>query len=475
MSLIWLAFLSLITVQGYAAEQPANSPLVHETEAGFEAELNSEAPEELMPQTPETDNAVVPVTSPESETPAETVPTPTEPDPSTETATDPSLLENSPKLLYSEDQETSYLDAIAEIENTYGPYDRNLSQHLMGLGVNYQNRGRHVEAVDIFRRAMHVSRISDGLYSLSQIPMLEHLIESGVASGDWESANESHQYLYWLYKRNFGENDPRMLPAITKLSNWHLNAYALDGGSGLFEHLINAHNLYNMAISIISRAYGEYDLRLVGALKGLTVSNYYLATYQTSAAQRDAFQTGFSTSRSQIDEKARLDQYILNSYSSGKAAISRIRDVYASNPQIPEDAEVVAQIQLADWNLLFNRWHTAMDLYQSAYDALVASPDGKALADEYFSRPVALPDMPLLKSNLDTTEETGNEYVLVSFDVTRNGHARNVEILESYPEDNTRNRSQVRKALKQTKFRPRFADGTPTDTQHLTHRYVFSN
>lgn len=479
MSLTRLVFFSLITVQVYAAEPSSNQPLVHETEAGFESELNSELPDELVPETPpEPDTnpdvlppeAAVPATQDEPDS-AEASPIASQP---AETEEELSALEESPQLLYNSKQETSYLDAIAEIENSYGPYDKNLSQHLMGLGVNYQNRGRHKEAVDIFRRAMHVSRISDGLYSLSQIPMLEHLIESGVASGDWESANDSHQYLYWLYRRNFGENDPRMLPAITKLSNWHLNAYALDSGTGLFEHLISAHNLYNMAISIITRAYGEYDLRLVGALKGLTVSNYYLATYQANAPQRAEFETGFASNRSRMDEKARLDQYILNSYSSGKAAISRIRDVYASNPQVPEDAEVVAQIQLADWNLLFNRWHTAIDLYQSAYDSLVTSPNGKTLADEYFSKPVALPDLPLLKSNLDTTEE-GNEYVLVSFDVTRNGHARNIEIIESYPEDDVRNRSQVRRTLKQTKFRPRFADGAPADTKQLMHRYVFSN
>lgn len=483
MSLTQLVFFSLITVQVYAAEPSSNQPLVHESEAGFESELNSDLPDELVPETtteteakpeaptPETSNPALQDIPSASETPSEESPATSQADATQEDLT---RLEESPQLLYNSKQETSYLDAIAEIEDSFGPYDKNLSQHLMGLGINYQNRGRHEEAVDIFKRAMHVSRISDGLYSLSQIPMLEHLIESGVASGDWESANDSHQYLYWLYRRNYGENDPRMLPAITKLSNWHLNAYALDAGSGLFEHLISAHNLYNMAISIITRAYGEYDLRLVGALKGLTVSNYYLATYQATAAHRADFETGFTNSRTRMDEKARLDQYILNSYSSGKAAISRIRDVYASNPQVPEDAEVVAQIQLADWNLLFNRWHTAMELYQSAYDSLLTSPNGKSLADEYFSRPVALPDLPLLKSNLDTAEE-GNEYVLVSFDVSRNGHARNIEVIESFPEDDVRNRSQVRKALKQTKFRPRFADGVPTDTKQLMHRYVFAN
>jgi hypothetical protein len=368
----------------------------------------------------------------------------------------------------------SYLDAIANLEAEYGPYHGGLSQHLMTLGENYQSRGNHDDAAEVFRRAMHVSRIGEGLYSLSQVPMLERLIESNVASGDWESASESHHYLYWLHRRNFGEEDPRMLPVITKLSNWHLNAYALDVGSGLFQHLINAHNLYSMAVSIIDQNYGQNDLRLVGALRGLTVSNYYLATYQASSAKKTDFEAGFGNSKSNADEKARLEQYILNSFSSGKRAISRIRNVYAANPESPAEAEIQAQIELADWNLLFNRWHTAMDMYQQAYDNLAANEETKSKAQEFFGRPIALPDLPLLKGNLDTANDA-QEYVLVKFDVTPNGRARNIEILESYPEDSVRNRSRVRKALKASKFRPRFENGAPAITERMVHRYVFAD
>lgn len=378
------------------------------------------------------------------------------------------------QVVISDNLEDDYLDAIADVEQAYGPYHSDLSEHLTGLGINYQVRGRHDEASEVFKRAMHVSRVSEGLYSLNQVPILERLIESNVSSGDWESASENHYYLYWLHRRNFGEDDPRMLPVITKLSNWHLNAYALDVGNGLFQHLINAHNLYSLAVNIIDTSYGQNDLRLVGALKGLTVSNYYLATYQASNARRMEFDAGFSSAKANADERARLDQYILNSYSSGKRAIDRMRHVYASNPDAPEEAAVKAQIQLADWNLMFNRWHTAIDMYQNAYDTLAASPDSHPMTEEFFGRPVALPDLPLLKGNLDTTNDA-NEYVLVSFDVTENGRASNIEIIEALPEDSTRNRSRVRKALKSTKFRPRFENGAPITTEKLTHRYVFAN
>jgi hypothetical protein len=368
---------------------------------------------------------------------------------------------------------SEYQMHIESLEGEHGPYHNQLSEHLVGLGIAQQNNGDHENAIDTFSRAMHVNRINSGLYSLSQVPILERLIESHIAQGQWEDASNSHEYLYWLHRRNFGENDPRMLPAIEKMSKWHLQAYSLNVGSGLFHHLINAHNLYSLAVNIIDHFDGEdeeHEERLINALRGITVSNYYLATFQASSLSRSNQQ--MIGEKPTQDDQIRLEQYIMNSYSSGKKAIKRIHDVYASNPDAYPTGAVEAQVELADWHLLFNRWHTAMDMYQQAYDNLAQNPETESKAKELFSKPVALPDMPLLNTKVDNSN-LNNEYVLVNFDVSANGRARNIEIVESNPPENVRNRSKVRKSLKYAKFRPRFEGGVPVITQNLTHRYVF--
>jgi len=367
----------------------------------------------------------------------------------------------------------NYHVAIADIEEAYGPYDSNLPQHLMSLGLIYQAGGQHAEAAEVFERAVHVQRIGGGLYDLNQVPMLEKLIESNVARGSWDNASKNHQYLYWLHKRNFGDDDPRMLPVIDKLSNWHLNAYALDTSSGLFQHLISAHALFSMAVSIIDTNFGDDDIRLVDALRGLTISNYYLATFNSSAKSSN-FESSFSNSNARNTEKAQLEQYIINSYNSGKKAIHRMMDVYAQNPEAPVTAVVSAKIELADWNLLFGRWHSAMDIYKQAYAELTQSSETTQFAEEFFGHPKALPDLPFLKGNLDTIN-SDMSYVLVSFDVSEHGRAKNINIVESHPKANIRIRSRVRNSLKAAKFRPRFADGKPAITAGLTHRYVFPN
>jgi len=57
--------------------------------------------------------------------------------------------------------------------------------------------------------------------------------------------------------------------------------------------------------------------------------------------------------------------------------------------------------------------------------------------------------------------------------VTSYGRAKNVNILESFPDDQMRLRSRVRRSLKAAKFRPRFENGEAVLTETLRHRYLF--
>ena len=84
----------------------------------------------------------------------------------------------------------SYQFYITDLESRYGPYAPGLSEQLLGLGSVYQKQGLHEEAAAVFKRGVHVARINDGLYSSSQIPLLQGLIQSLVAMGEYEGADE---------------------------------------------------------------------------------------------------------------------------------------------------------------------------------------------------------------------------------------------------------------------------------------------
>lgn len=364
--------------------------------------------------------------------------------------------------------------AIAQLESDWGPYHSGLSEHLVSLGLNLKNNGHYQEAHEALDRAMHLSRINEGLYSLNQVPILEQLIETNVAAGNWQKASENHNYLFWLYRRNYEPNDPRMLPTLRKLSHWHLNAFSMGLGSGLFNHLVNAHSMFASSAAIIESNYGDSDLRLVDALQGLKVSNYYLATYQGANKEKPTFEASFGSQQAEREQQQRLEQFILRSYGNGRAAIARIIDVYENNPESPPYAVERSQVDLADWQLLFNRPQSAMALYQNVLFDLEAQEDTEEVIHELFAQPVQLPILETLSLE-EEQADSNDQYVLVQFDVNRYGAVRNIEILESHPEDDIRNRSRVRSTLKSAKFRPRFENGEAAETRGLVRRYVFND
>jgi len=368
------------------------------------------------------------------------------------------------------DRVTNVNDEIARIESEQGAFSAELSEHLISLASRYQAKGKHADAIEVYKRALHVQRINEGLYSMNQVPTMEAMIDSEIALGDWDEAANRHAHLYWLHQRNFGEDDPRMLPMLEKMSSWHLNAFALSPVN-VANHLLSAHQLYSMSIDIIDKNYGTTDLQLIEPLKGLAVSNYYLATLQADQSRRSALVSTSSDNSAEAERKARLDHYILNSYYNGKQAITKMIEIYESTPEADPSDLIAAHVQLGDWYMMFSRTSAAMDEYEMAFQSSEESELPNEMKTKLFGRPRALPDMPLLETQAHDTNAP-HEYVVVRFDVNSRGEARNVDILESMPEDNVGNRALVRRNLKEAKFRPRMVDGRAVDTNGIVHRYI---
>lgn len=422
-----------------------------------------------------------------------------------------------------------YLQKVDNIELEAGAYASELTEPLLSLGLSYQQQGNHLRAIDVFKRAMHINRINEGLYNLGQVDILEPLIASHMARRQWKNVNKRYDYLYWLLRRNAEQDDKRLLPLIYKLSGWYLDSYSAHAGLSTALHLMNANDLYSMAVDIIDAQYGENDLRLVNALRGLAVSNYYLANNSVLLVDQQI------NSNTTVDEqvtpkKYRLASYVNKSFSSGVKAISRMIDVYASNPMSPRFSQEKALVELGDWYLRFNKRDSAFSQYQLAYELLVKQQATQEEINTLFGWPVALsilyqnhhelarPPQTITMMQVpkytqatakslsmanDSVASTGNlerplpeslgstsgttsigasyslasgvqpRYVVVSFDVTRTGKTRNIEVVESQPSDAYSIRSKARDYLKVTRFRPRFSDGTPVLTRRVTHRYLF--
>ena len=155
---------------------------------------------------------------------------------------------------------SGYEDLLDDIQKEYGVYDSRLTQELVSLGLAYQAQGEHDDALKAFKRAWHVDRVNAGLYSKSQMGLLEHIIDSHAALEDWRAVADDYDYLHWVYKRNHEPNDPELLPIIKRLRRWHVHAYNRDTGRALTEHFYAADDLYNQGIEIIESHTGKREL-----------------------------------------------------------------------------------------------------------------------------------------------------------------------------------------------------------------------
>ena len=386
-----------------------------------------------------------------------------------------------------------YEQEIRKREAEHGVYDPATGEYLLSVGLVYQNNGNHDEAVDAFARALQIKRVNEGLQSIGQLLILEQLIKSNIANADWEEVDRNYQQLLWIHKRNYDTGDPRLLPVVDKVGRWKLKAYKenlLDGSA--LTTIGESEKLFRDTINILERQYGENDPRLINPLYGRALTNYQYAIEVANTPQ-DEFHGAGSPTRTQVicrtvptpNGGARRicntirvpDPSYYATQSSNKdfalaqrivavgKALKQIVQIHENNPELPKDSHARALVHLGDWSLLRGKKTTAYKNYKSAYQLLADSGAHQEVIEELFGKPQNLPALRLPLPEIDDKlEEEKTTTVLASFDVSRSGRAKNVQIIESEPPDATSARRKAKKTIRGRLYRPRFENGEPVDT-----------
>ena len=144
-----------------------------------------------------------------------------------------------------------YERAISRIQKQTGAFAYDLVPELVGLGMLEEQAGEDAGAAQTFLHALYLVRMHQGLYSLIQVPLLEMLIKINSHRGRWKDVVNEYDHLYWLYRRNYGDHDPRLLPLLRRLGRWNINAYDKDTGRTLEQHFQVARKMYDKALSIL--------------------------------------------------------------------------------------------------------------------------------------------------------------------------------------------------------------------------------
>ncbi|NND67159.1 MAG: hypothetical protein HKN19_06190 [Halioglobus sp.] len=360
-------------------------------------------------------------------------------------------------------EELRHADVIRELESREGAYGATLPESLLSLGLLLQQRGRHKDAMHLFKRGVHLVRINQGLNSSAQIPLLRGQIQSHIAAGDYALADERQEYLYRVQTHNF-QAGKELTAAYLQHARWQLDAFVLQLDKRGHVRLMNTSEYYSRARDEVSTREGPTSPNLYEPLIGLLRTQYLIQGYVIDSSELSS-----SSAPNLSQERYRYARYRLDTDDVARDSIARLGRLKRGtmNPQV---RQLAASIMLSDWLLWTGARQEAMAGYRATLEELSALPAAQTLVAELELEPTPLPDLGELHGLPETVDEGGEDVVELSFDVTDSGRVINLERLDSNDALNGK-ANRLMRLLRRTPFRPRFEGAQPVPTTNLARNF----
>lgn len=346
-------------------------------------------------------------------------------------------------------------DHIEAIEANSHRFDDRLVRPLTLLGDALSGMGRHDEALDHYQRAVHLTRVNQGLTAPEQVAIVYREANAYKALGDWQQANGREEYAYHVLTRAHDPLDEALLPGIYHLAGWYQT----------INNVFAARALYERAVGILDTHGKGNSVAAIPALQGVALS-YRLERFpRFYAPDLDASQSTMPT--------ALVSQPMsVNNFPAGEAALQKV--IQIRQQQQPDNPVALAEsvLDLADWYTLFDKDRRAEPLYGHAWDILAAAPGVDAAS--YFADPLLLFYPAPSPPSMPPPEERGDSitgFVEVAFQVTSDGMVRDLNTVASEPSGLMDFR--VRKSLRLARYRPMLVDGVPVAKPAHTYRHEF--
>lgn len=355
--------------------------------------------------------------------------------------------------------EASYREALQIVESQGGVASPALVDPLRGLGYSLAQLDRHGEAIPYLERALIIGRRSYGLFDPSQQGMLRQLASSLTHEGRIEDAENQILYLLRIGEQAYGKRDPRMAPVLCMIGNWYVDTGNFQLGRDRFRE----------AMSLVERKLGKNDPALVEPLRSLARSYVQEIYFMTQGYTRLQERTPLDFQGA--EPKAINPKYIS---SDGEKALERALALLDARPDTTPMLLTETLIQLGDWFQLKHQPERALTHYRRAASvvASMSSPSPEAAAALSFPVRIYYPLPPLAMRNRQLSpEQIDEKYVSVEFTVTGSGDVQNAKVIEQ--NGTSRQASEALEAIRASRFRPKFVDGEPVDTQGVVNREVF--
>ena len=367
-----------------------------------------------------------------------------------------------------------YQALVAELEAAGGVYGERMIEAQRSLGALYQQVGNHPAAIAALQRALQSLRVNEGLYSMNQAAILEAIIDSHIALDDRDELRRNYERLYWVYRRNYGENNAALIPVINRIGKWYFDLYNFSPPGTTVEPLIAADDLYAKALALIPE--DDPAKPRVDILYNIAVINYHVAedVLDSKLSHREIREAMIPHGRGSpyLNETAVRQYYSDQSFFRGKRSLNKIVEIYARNLPATIIEYAQALIFMGDWFTVQRRVWDGAKLYQRAYAALVEHDASPAMMERLLGAPKPIEQLPV-PGEEEVQVNNDSYYVDALLDVPASGWPRNIRIQSVHPPDETSLFKRGKRAISATRYRPRFRDGQPIATADVKLRYIF--
>jgi tetratricopeptide (TPR) repeat protein len=303
---------------------------------------------------------------------------------------------------------------IADLESLQGAYGEALGENLLGLGLIYQQQGNHAAARKALGRAMHIRRVNEGLQCMSQLALLENLMDSNIALGDWAALEQNFKQMVWVYRRNFAPDDPEFIHMLAKLGRWKVEIFRSTLlGSDSVKALAEAEELFGKTINYVEEQHGKTDPRLIELLYGRALMNYQLLLDTANRPLSDFQSTGlastqthyvrvcFPTPRGTVcgmearttpiydkyfEAQQQKDDLIRTYRRNIVRSLEQILAISEINPELSSATNIHALVKSEDWSLPQSRNLSEREKYLEADAMLIRLGLEQAKVDRLFGK-----------------------------------------------------------------------------------------
>ncbi len=346
---------------------------------------------------------------------------------------------------------SKFYNAIDTLETEMGPFNPALSQALNQLGETLQKQGQHSEAIRIFRRAIHVDRVNQGLDTLKQIPAIKRIISSYLALNNFSKSDDAYEYLYFIENQNNQRDEAELLDSQKLYARWQRTAYLLERHDNQHRRLLRLYELHAKNVQALESKDLTNDVLVAHYYQQL--DTLYLLDQHPGIEPLPLSLNAEEERRMALEsrEKTRLRQLNRNPYSQGLKILNKIAAIVENKEPAQKQRLALAN---GDWHTWFGRSYKAKSEYEKM-----------ALASEISSsEPQALPLSPQAWPEQFNKPDTRQGRVSLALNINKQGEVKHMEVIALHAKQGKVSTLAVKRLVRQLKFRPKLKQGISVDS-----------